>query len=91
MNLELITPEQLLFTGEILQVNAPGTEGDFGVLPGHEPFVTTLRQGEIDVETKLGRRRFLVEGGVAEVTPEKCVILAESARELAEGETVNVA
>ena len=80
MKLQLITPEKIFFEGEVAQVNIPGTEGDFGVLPGHAAFVSTIREGEIVIDLASGEtRRVSVTGGIAEVTPEKCVVLADSA------------
>ena len=80
MQLQLITPEKIFFEGEVTQVNIPGTEGDFGVLPGHAAFVSTIREGEIVIDLASGEtRRVSVTGGIAEVTPEKCVVLADSA------------
>ena len=77
----LVAPERELFAGEVDQVDAPGAEGDFGVLAGHEPFMTTLRTGEV-VVTEGGRKRvFSIEGGFADVTPESFTLLAESATE----------
>ena len=80
MQLQLITPEKIFFTGEIAQVNIPGTLGDFGVLPGHAPFVSTLRAGAVTIVLASGETRTIsVTGGIAEVTPESCVVLADSA------------
>lgn len=77
----LVAPERELFAGEVDQVDAPGAEGDFGVLFGHEPFMTTLRSGEVIVRAGSSRRVFTIEGGFADVTPESFTILAESAVE----------
>lgn len=80
MKLQLITPEKIFFEGDITQVNIPGTEGDFGVLAGHAPFVSTLRAGNVMIELAGGQAETIaVTGGIAEITPEKCVILADSA------------
>jgi F-type H+-transporting ATPase subunit epsilon len=78
----LVAPERELFAGEVDQVDAPGAEGDFGVLFGHEPFMTTLRSGEVIVRDGSARRVFTIQGGFADVTPESFTILAESAVEL---------
>ena len=77
----LVAPERELFAGEVEQVDAPGAEGDFGVLAGHEPFMTTLRTGEVVVTTGGKRRVFSIQGGFADVTPESFTLLAESATE----------
>ncbi len=77
----LVAPERELFAGEVDQVDAPGAEGDFGVLAGHEPFMTTLRSGEVIVRTGGQRRVFAIQGGFADVTPESFTLLAEGATE----------
>jgi F-type H+-transporting ATPase subunit epsilon len=80
MEVQLITPEKMLFSGEATMVVAPGTEGDFGVLTGHAPFISTLRPGEITIDLADGsQRKVPVAGGIAEVTPERCLLLIESA------------
>ncbi|OYX34522.1 MAG: ATP synthase F1 subunit epsilon [Caulobacterales bacterium 32-69-10] len=79
----LVAPERELYSGEVDQVDAPGAEGDFGVLAGHEPFMTTLRPGQVLVRDGSKSRIFTIEGGFADVTPESFTILAESAVEAA--------
>ena len=81
LHFSLVAPERELYAGEVDQVDAPGAEGDFGVLFGHEPFMTTLRPGEVVVRDGATRRVFTIEGGFADVTPESFTILAESAVE----------
>lgn len=79
---ELVTPERLMASQEVPMVVIPGGEGDFGVLPGHAPLLSTVRPGAIalyDVNNKVAERIF-VEGGFAEVTPEGCTVLAEVAQ-----------
>src|SRR5205823_11813310 len=78
---ELVTPERLLASIEVEMVVVPGTEGNFGVLSGHSPLISSIRPGTIDVyETRptISERIFVV-GGIAEVTPERCTVLAEEA------------
>jgi F-type H+-transporting ATPase subunit epsilon len=78
---ELVTPERLLVSTEVEMVVIPGTEGNFGVLAGHSPLISTIRPGTIDVyETRptISERIFVI-GGIAEVTPEGCTILADEA------------
>ncbi len=78
MQLQIITPEKVLFSGSIAMVTAPGTEGEFGVLPGHAPFISTLKNGEIVVNPENGgEQRIAIASGVAEVTPERCTLLIE--------------
>lgn len=80
MQVELITPEKVAFSATAQMVVVPGTLGDFGVLPGHAPFVSTIRPGIITIDTEDGRqRRVAVVGGLAEVSPERCTVLAEHA------------
>jgi F-type H+-transporting ATPase subunit epsilon len=81
IHFSLVAPERELFAGEVDQVDAPGAEGDFGVLYGHEPFMTTLRAGEVIVRDGASRRVFTIEGGFADVTPESFTLLAEHATE----------
>ncbi len=82
MKLDIITPEKILFSAQTTQVVVPGTLGDFGVLPGHAPFISTIRPGIISIDTVDGiQRRIAVTGGIAEANPETCTILAESAEE----------
>ncbi len=77
----LVAPERELFAGDVDQVDAPGAEGDFGVLAGHEPLMTTLRPGEVVVTVGGSKRLFTVDGGFADVTPESFTLLADGARE----------
>lgn len=75
---ELVSPERLLLSQPVEMVVLPGVEGDFGVLPGHAPFVSTIRPGVIAVfEGGQVTERLFVAGGFAEVTPERCTVLAE--------------
>jgi F-type H+-transporting ATPase subunit epsilon len=77
---ELVTPERLLLSQEVEMVVVPGTEGNFGVLPGHALLVSTIRLGTIEIyEGQKVTRRIFVAGGFAEVTPERCTALAEEA------------
>jgi F-type H+-transporting ATPase subunit epsilon len=77
---ELVSPERLLVSEPVDMLVAPGSEGDFGVLPGHAPFLSKLRPGIIAIFTgNAVSERIFVAGGFAEVTPERCTILAEEA------------
>ena len=86
---ELVSPERLLLARPVEMVVVPGAEGDFGALPGHAPFVSVLRPGVIAV-FDAGRvsERIFVAGGFAEVTAERCTVLAEEAVPI---EEINVA
>jgi F-type H+-transporting ATPase subunit epsilon len=80
VELELVTPERLLLSEAVDMVVVPGTEGNFGVLPGHAPLISTIRPGTIDIyQGRAIARRIFVIGGIAEVTPERCTILADEA------------
>lgn len=80
MKAQLITPEKILFEGDVAFVQVPGTEGDFGVLPGHAPFVSTIREGVIEIESADGdKKTFTVTSGIAEVVPERITLLVEAA------------
>ncbi len=76
---ELVSPEKLLFSGEVTQVDAPGSEGDFGVLAGHAPLVAMLRPGILTVFEGGQPQRIVVFGGFAEVSPAGMTVLADEA------------
>ena len=76
---ELVSPEKLLFSGEVDSVSAPGTEGDFTVLQAHAPFMTTLRPGKIVVKGGGVDEEMYVRGGFADVAPTGFTILADYA------------
>ena len=77
---ELVTPERLLLSQPVDMVVVPGTEGNFGVLPGHALLISTIRPGTIEVyEGQSVTQRIFVAGGFAEVTPERCTVLADEA------------
>jgi len=77
---ELVSPERLIVSAEVEMVVVPGTEGNFGVLPGHAPLISTIRPGTIDIyQGGAITERIFVVGGIAEVTPERCTVLAEEA------------
>lgn len=80
---ELVSPERLLFSEAVEMVVIPGTEGNFGVLPGHSPFASTVRADLIEIyEGGQVTRRIFVAGGFAEVTPERVTVLADEAAPL---------
>ncbi len=77
---ELVSPERLLLSEPVEMVVVPGSEGDFGVLRGHAPMISTVRAGVISIYRGGGvDRRIFVAGGFAEVTPERCTVLADEA------------
>lgn len=85
VSFEMVSPDRLLTTANVDMVIVPGMEGDFGVLPGHAPLITTLRPGVVEIHTE-GEdvEQVFVRGGFAEVTPEGLTILAEEAVPMAD-------
>ena len=88
---ELVSPERVLMSVDAEQVVVPGADGDFAVLVGHAPFITTLRPGVLDVTAGGSKRRVLVKSGFAEVDPSRLTILAQSAFDVDEMTPVIVA
>ena len=82
LHFSLVSPERELFGGAVDQVDAPGSEGDFGVLAGHAPFMTTLKEGRVKAYDDGEVRVYEVRGGFADVTAEGLTILAEYAAEV---------
>jgi F-type H+-transporting ATPase subunit epsilon len=78
-NFDLVSPERLLMSEAVDQVDVPGSEGDFGVLAGHAPMVTTLRPGILIVYRGGDALRVVVNGGFAEVNPDGLTVLADMA------------
>ena len=77
---ELVTPEHLVISRGVDMVVVPGAEGDFGVLPGHTPMISTVRPGIVNVyEGREIVERMFVAGGFAEVTAARCTVLADRA------------
>jgi F-type H+-transporting ATPase subunit epsilon len=77
---ELVTPERLVVSEMVEMVVVPGTEGNFGVLPGHAPLISTIRPGMIEIyEGHTVTRQIFIVSGIAEVTPERCTVLADEA------------
>ena len=77
---DLVTPERLLLSEMVEMVVVPGTEGNFGVLPGHAPLISTIRPGMIEIyQGQTVTRRIFIVSGIAEVTPERCTVLADEA------------
>ena len=80
IRLEVVTPEKYVVDEEVQIAVAPGSLGEFGVLIGHTPFLTTLRAGEMHYTDASGAQRYVfVSGGFAEALPDKVTVLAESA------------
>ena len=80
IRLEVVTPEKYVVDEEVEIAVAPGSLGEFGVLIGHTPFLTTLKAGEMHYTDASGAQRYVfVSGGFAEALPDKVIVLAESA------------
>ena len=84
LHFDLVAPEARVFEGDVDMVVVPGSEGDFGVLAGHAPFMSTIRSGAISIHDGGQVTRTFIHGGFAEVTPAGLTILAEEAIDLAE-------
>jgi len=79
---DLVSPEKVLLSGEVEQVDVPGSDGYFGVLAGHAPMVTSLRPGILTIRHNGGETKIVVLGGFAEVSPTGLTVLADNAAEL---------
>ena len=80
LEFELVSPERLLRSEQVEMVLVPGTEGNFGVLPGHAQLISTIRPGLIEIyEGGKVKERIFIAGGFAEVTGERCTVLAVEA------------
>ena len=77
MQLDIITPDNNLFSGEVESVKLPGSEGSFGVLKNHAPIISTLSKGSVIVSSSSGEQSFEISGGVVEVLNDKIIVLAE--------------
>jgi F-type H+-transporting ATPase subunit epsilon len=79
LHFEFVSPESVLFSGEVDQVDLPGIEGDMGILAGHAPLVTVLRPGVVTIFLGGTREQVVVIGGFAEVSPAGLTVLADRA------------
>ena len=81
LHFELVTPERLVRSEEVYMVVVPGTEGEFGVLQGHAPFMSTVRDGDLAIYRTEGAepQKIRIEGGFAEVNEKGLTVLAERA------------
>ncbi len=81
LHFELVTPDKLVMSEDVYMVVVPGTEGESGIMAGHAPYMTTLKNGEIAVYRAAGAQpeRIAVTGGFAEVSDKGLTVLAESA------------
>jgi F-type H+-transporting ATPase subunit epsilon len=81
---ELVSPDKISFSGEVDQVDVPGSEGDFGVLAGHAPLIALIRPGVLTVYAGGEQTKLVVLGGFAEVGPDGLTVLADVATTLEE-------
>ncbi len=81
---DLVSPEKLAFSGEVDQVDIPGTEGDFGVLAGHAPVIAGVRPGIVTISVGGKHEKIIVLGGIAEVSEKGLTVLTEVAHSLDE-------
>jgi F-type H+-transporting ATPase subunit epsilon len=79
LHFEFVSPESVLFSGDVDQVDLPGAEGDMGILAGHAPLVTVLRPGIVTIYRSGAREAVVVTGGFAEVGPAGLTVLADRA------------
>ena len=81
LHFELVTPDRLVMSDDVYMVVVPGTEGESGIMAGHAPYMTTLRDGEVSVYRSAGAapEKIAVTGGFAEVGERGLTVLAESA------------
>jgi F-type H+-transporting ATPase subunit epsilon len=79
LHFEFVSPERVLFSGDVDQVDLPGLEGDMGILAGHAPLVTPLRPGILTIFNGGSREAVVVIGGIAEVGPAGLTVLADRA------------
>jgi F-type H+-transporting ATPase subunit epsilon len=79
LQLEIVTPEKLVYQDEVDSVQLPGSEGELGVLPHHAPLVSTLGAGELRLRTGSQEESFAIVGGFLQVLPDKVVVMAETA------------
>ena len=84
LQLTIVTPEKMVVTGEVDQVNVPGVGGDMGILYDHAPILTTLRPGKVSYQQDTETIFLVVSGGYLEVTDNRVIVLAETAEFLDE-------
>jgi F-type H+-transporting ATPase subunit epsilon len=79
LHFDLVSPDRLVFSGDVEQVDVPGYEGDFGVLAGHAPLIAMLRPGIMTIYRDGDRQKVVVNGGFAEINPAGLTVLADRA------------
>ena len=81
IHVDIVTPQRLVFSGEAREIRAPGWDGEFGVLPGHDSYLALLRGGICTLVTNHGEQRYIIGRGFAETTSEHVTVLTDSCRE----------
>ena len=92
ISLDVVSPEQLIFSDKAGMIIVPGKEGDIGVLPGHSKLLSSLRPGRVMIygEDKQLIQSFFVSAGFVEINPEKCIVLAEEVEEMSTLDTAKI-
>ena len=75
MHLEIITPDKVLYSGEVTGIKVPGSGGSFEVLNNHAPIISSLDKGEVRVKDAQGNHKFEISGGIIEVMDNKVIVL----------------
>ena len=83
-HVEIITPEKVLYSDDVDSIEVPGSDGEFQILTGHTPFLTSLKIGPLTVKKGVAKTFISISGGYCEVMPEKTTILAHTAERAAE-------
>lgn len=78
MQLEILTPDNKVFSGDVTFVNLPGTNGYFEILQNHAPLISTLEKGEIKIRNGNTEKNIMIDGGLVEVLNNKIIVLAEA-------------
>ena len=78
MYLDILTPDQTVFSGDVISVQVPGTKGRFEVLTHHAAIISTLEKGDVTIRTAKEEKTFTIDGGVVEVLHDKIIVLAEA-------------
>src|SRR5262245_53829170 len=80
--LDIVTPEHIVFSEDVLSLVVPAEDGYYGVLGGHAPFLCTIKAGELSIRRERGEAHFSTSGGFMEVTQDHAIILSESAEDV---------
>jgi F-type H+-transporting ATPase subunit epsilon len=91
MKLEIVAPLGKIYEGEVKEITLPGEDGEFGVLEGHAPLVSTLKAGVVDIKKDSGEELVAINWGYVEVTPEKINMIVDEAVPLSDSEGSDIA